>query len=725
MRKTTILIRLLTSSALMASVAVMPALAQDPARLLVDSAASMRALDRALDDGRTSGGLLMTAAANGAEKPAELDRLVTGSIRPNGPDEVDLAALYYYAERNQRDRVEKETARLRLKFPDFEPPADLYADPASRNVDDQILWALYDKNDFDGIDREIERLKRTYAGWQPSAEFREKLERRKLRIHLTDAYERKDWATVIEAGNSVDPARESEIDLMWMMIDAYREAGIPDGYLALYRGILTREGEARLPDDIIVATLQKATRDFSAAEITAAVARLGTSPAMLAKLQPVSLGLLRREVGDFNADKARQEPLPEPDIMKLRSVADQQKSPADLSLLGWYYLKLKQPVESGRWFKQALAAEENSDNAKGLYLSLAEQKLDDEAYAVAEAHIKDLSSDPEFLMNALSLRFSRPDIGKVDDDVVASYSSTIMETKSAAHAEILGWYAYNSRQFDAAEAWFQKAMEWEQSSPRLKGLVLAKSQLGKAQDVAVLRGEFETVYPEIWDEIKTARAPKERPASIVAKPAVTMAAANAPAQAARTTGGENQASYFQAFKAKRYQACVQDLQSLEARQPLSDQASLIKGWCLLGLDRMAEARDAFARSLRSGGTVRQDAAYGTALTLLRGNLTDDAEAIIGLYPLNEAREREVRAEIYWQRARSTFDHKLYQRTLDALNARLKITPEPADLSMLRGWSHYHLGHTAEARAIFSRLGQYIGSPAAREAIALTTGNGGE
>ena len=40
--------------------------------------------------------------------------------------------------------------------------------------------------------------------------------------------------------------------------------------------------------------------------------------------------------------------------------------------------------------------------------------------------------------------------------------------------------------------------------------------------------------------------------------------------------------------------------------------------------------------------------------------------------------------------------------------------------MLRGWSHYHLGRTGEARAIFSRLSQYIGNPAAREALELTS-----
>lgn len=765
MKKSTTFVRLLAASSLLMPVMAQEATAQDSVKLLTSSAQTFRALDSVFDNGRDP--VLMKS------RPAiDPDAVVTNTTpAAAAPDAVDLAALYYYAERKQGDRVEKEAARLRLKYPDFELPADLYEDPASRNVDEAPLWALYDKNDFDGIAAEVETMTRSYPGWVPSGDFRDKLSRRKLRVGMTEAYEAKDWAGVIEAGNKIDPNTEMDADIMWMMIDAYRETGVTDGLAALYRGILTREGDSRFPDEILVATLQKATRDFPADEIRAAVGKIGATPAMMVKLQPVSLGLLRREVGDFNADKVRSEPLPETDIMKLRSIAETQKAPPDLSLLGWYYLKLKQPVEGMKWFRLALSAEANADNAKGLYLSLAQQKLEDEAYAVASEHIKDLSSDPEFLMNALSLRFSRPEIGPIDAEVVESYSATITETKAAAHAEILGWYAYNSRQFEASEAWFLKAMEWEQTPARLKGLVLAETQLGKGAEVAILYEQFAAIYPQIWEEIRTAQAPQARPAAVVTKPvvvdveqtsAIPVASYHppaapvrqvayvqapapvqapvpvyaqtyvqqapapaavkqaAPARAARKPGGESQSGYYLAFKAKRYQACVQDLQSIEARQPLSSEASLIKGWCMHSLDRMAEARDAFAKALRGGGDTRNDAAYGMALTLLRGNLTDEAESIISLYPLSGQRDREIRSEIYWQRARSAFDRKLYQRSLDALNARLKVAQEPADLSMLRGWAHYHLGHRAEARAIFSRLSQYIGNPAAREALELTS-----
>jgi hypothetical protein len=36
-------------------------------------------------------------------------------------------------------------------------------------------------------------------------------------------------------------------------------------------------------------------------------------------------------------------------------------------------------------------------------------------------------------------------------------------------------------------------------------------------------------------------------------------------------------------------------------------------------------------------------------------LTDEAEALISTWPLSQARERELRSEIYVQRARSAFE----------------------------------------------------------------------
>lgn len=623
-----------------------------------------------------------------------------------GPDEVELAALYYYAKQKQQGRLEAETNRLRLKYPDFVVPADVYS-PASRQEDESTLWALYEKNDFVGIEAEIGRRRTENPEWSPSEDFSGKLARRKRRVEIMAATARKDWLGVIEAAKALDPENETEVDLVWMLLDAYAETGSKDALTRTYRGLLFREGDRRLPDQQILTTLQKSTRNFSSEDVRKAISLFAGSPVIQAGLQPVELDLTRKDVADFNADEKRQTPVAEREVERLRLAAEKGDRLEDLSLLGWYDLKLKAPASAERWFRAALAKRRDEENAKGLYLSLAAENKQDEAYAVAEEYIEEFADDPEFLMNVLSLRFSKPDQPDADEKTVTAYSNAILATSNADHAEILAWYAYNSRQFEASKAWFLKSLDWESAPVRVKGLALSLLRLGEKKDYAALETEYREIYPDIWAEIKTATPPKGTRQYV----AVEM-----PASSSKVKGGS---SYLTHFKAKRYSACIKDIAAMEARGAVSADAMLIKGWCHLELSRLADARNAFEAALGNRRT-QQDAAYGAALTLLRGRLTDDAEAMIGMYPLTDKRDREVRAEIYWQRARSAFDHKQYQRVLDALNARASLVAEPADLSQLRGWAYYHLGNRGQAQAVFARLNMHLYDPAAARGLAQSS-----
>lgn len=628
---------------------------------------------------------------------------LAGEAKP-GPGEVELAALYYYAEQKEQGRLEAETNRLRLKYPDFVIPADVYS-PAGRQVDESALWTLYERNDFTGIEAEIGRRRSENPQWTPSVDFSGKLARRKQRVEMMAATARKDWMGVIEAGKTIDPTGEREVDLVWMLLDAYAQTGAKDALAGAYRGLLFREGDRRLPDQQILTTLQKSTRDFPAEDVRKAMNLLVTSPLLQAGLQPVELDLTRKDVADFNADEKRQAPIAEGEVGRLRAVAEKGERLEDLSLLGWYDLKLKAAENAERWFKTALATRRDVEDAKGLYLSLAAQNKQEAAYAVAEDYVDDLSADPEFLMNALSLRFSKPDQPDADVKTVTAYSNAILATSNADHAEILAWYAYNSRQYEASKAWFEKSLDWESAPVRVKGLALSLLRLAAKKDFAALEAEYREIYPEIWAEIKVATPPKGRRSVAVEMPV-----------AAATGGGTG---YLAHFKAKRFSACIKEISVLETRGALSADAMLIKGWCHLELNRLAEARNAFEAALGNSRT-QADAAYGAALTLLRGRLTDDAEAMVGMYPLVEKRDREVRAEIYWQRARSAFDHKQYQRVLDALNARASLVAEPADLSQLRGWAYYHLGNRGQAQAVFARLNMHLYDPAAARGLAVST-----
>lgn len=633
-----------------------------------------------------------------SEKPAEASPVAVA-----GPDEVELAALYYYADQKQEDRVQAEIARLQLKFPGFQAPKNLYLPLAQRSVNEQSLWDLYDKNDFAGIEAEIGRLQAAHAGWVPSEDFSSKLERRKQRVAMTAATTAKDWTGVIAAGEGLDATTEPEIDLLWMLIDAYHATGMKEPLAEVCKGILFRQGDQRFADDLLATTLQKASADFSGEEIRAVIKNLWPQPGAVAALKPIEDDLLRREVATFTADETKTQPLADADISRFGALAAAGQGGADFAVLGWYGLKLGQLPAAEKAFSAAMEREPTLDSAKGLYLSLSRQKRDEDAYGFAVGHLDVLSGDSLFLMNALSPRFSKPELGALDAGTVAAYSAAISETQAADHAEILGWYAYNSRQFEAAEAWFAKAWSWQEKPERLKGLALSYLREGKKKQFAALRDEQGDRFPELFREIGKAAPPRGEKGVTVAKPA-----------ASGDTG------YIASLKAKRYDDCLRDLQRRENSGGLSADAQLIRGWCLMGLSRPSEAKSAFNVALQGGkASVRQDAAYGSALASLSAGLTGEAEAVISAYPVSASRDRELRGEIYWQRARAAFDSKNFEQTLEALNARLQLMPESSDMSVLRAWAHQRLGHKAEAHAIFQRLSMHLSDPNIMNGLNMT------
>jgi tetratricopeptide (TPR) repeat protein len=657
-----------------------------------------------------------------------------------GPDKVELAAIYYYAQQRQDARVKAEFARLKFKYPDFEMPTDLYK-PKAERIDERLLWALYNKDDIIGVDQEIARRKAADPNWTPTDDFTAKFARKKLRNTIVASHKAKNWPVVVAAGAGLNPETEKEVDLLWDMIDAYAATNNKDALGRYYRAILFRDPANAVPKSVIVATIQKATRDFAPADIRAVMAQFAADPEIMAGLANVSVDLIRREVADFNTDDSNKTPLAKSDVDALRSAAAGKDGTAsDFSLLGWYYLKIKEPAEAGAWFRRALEKEQDIDHAKGLYLALVQQDRQDEAYDLALKYQGALAADPVFLMNALAERFAKPDTGKIDAEAVKAFAGTIISTKSGPHAEILAWYAYNSGQYEAARAWFTKAFAWKPEATSLKGLALAAGQLGDKPALVALYQRYSEKYPAIWADVHLNKGGRKKPrvktdpldamqvgAVDRDMPAVRQqpdfltdgdkpakrplrrktSTSNDDSSSAATPG--NAAGYL---SSKRYGDCVATLQGR-----LSPDAALTKGWCLLGLKRTAEAKVAFSTALAGRGKTRSDASYGLALTLLRAKLTDDAESVIALYPLTPVRDKEIRLEIYWQKARSAFDHKQYQQTLNALNARIALTAEPTDMTQLRAWAHYNLGHLGEARAIFEQLAAYTDDPGVRRGLA--------
>ena len=652
--------------------------------------------------GLMAGTVALTALSANAEQHAPRPRIAAqAQAVEEAPDAVELAGLYYFAKQGQMDRVSSETRRLQLKYPNFIQPDDLFNRDETPKIDEGPLWALYEKDDYAGIEAEISRLAAAAPGWEPSDDFQEKLERRKLRFDLTEAFKAQDWPKVIAAGAAVDPKTEPDIDLLWMLIDAYRANGMSDAVVPVYRGILLRQGDDRPSVDAILITLQKAMDDFPVDELRLAIAKFATDPALGEKLHALDIDLMRREISDYVADDNPQKAPSQTAIDALRREAATAASPKDLALVGWYSLKTGKPVEAETWFRQIVKVGDDPEGIKGLFLSLKKQKKDQDAYLFATGKIDAMVNDSPFLVEALSWPFASNATGDIDPAVVKAYSAAIQRTLNADHAEELAWHAFNTKQYEAAQAWFAKAFEWKPASASLKGLVLTALRKEDKAGLERLKASYATAYPDAFADLKAIAAmQKGKAGRDVAPPAHDV-----------------EPSYLTSFKQKRYGACLADLRSLEARGALSKDAQVIRGWCQYQLSHFVEARAAFTAALEAGANNGDDAAYGLALTLLRSDLADDADQLIGRYRLNQAHDREIRGEIYWQRARAAFDRKAYQETLDALNIRMQLIPEPANLSQMRAWAHYHLGHFAQSRAIFAQLNQTTSDPGNMRGIA--------
>ena len=256
---------------------------------------------------------------------------------------VDLAALYYYAKQRQHERVDAEIARLQVLHPGFTAPADLYVTAQKLVPNEQPLWDMFAVDDFTGIDAEIVRRKTEDPKWKPTEDFANKLARKKQRIQMIELARVEDWIGVVSVGQSIDPKIETDVDLVWTLIDAYSHLGEKAPLVRAYKGLFFREPQHRLSDVHLLVTLQKAVRDFPAVEIRRVMTSLWTVPNQVPGIEMLKVDLVRKSIADFNASESNVSTVSSFDVRQLTENAVKGEIAADLSLLGWYQLKLEQP----------------------------------------------------------------------------------------------------------------------------------------------------------------------------------------------------------------------------------------------------------------------------------------------------------------------------------------------------------------------------------------------
>jgi hypothetical protein len=288
-------------------------------------------------------------------------------LRPADPEgrrgAVDDSVLRFWAARGNRGRVEDEIARLRARYPGWEPPADLFGPVAT--VDEGPLWALYDRGDYDAVRAEIERLREAHDGWAPPAKLLALMETNEVRAELGALEEAGAWDRLIEVALAHPRQIEcSAIDNMWRVARARHERGEGEAALEIYARIV----EDCRDLDHRIATLQKASRQVGEAGMEGLLARAVEHAASPAERRRIAA--LRRSLnGPEVAEELQRLHRPEATLADAERAAAAVLSARDAGAaerLGWLHLDAGEAAAAAPWFQRALEWAPTTKRAEGL-----------------------------------------------------------------------------------------------------------------------------------------------------------------------------------------------------------------------------------------------------------------------------------------------------------------------------------------------------------------------
>lgn len=606
---------------------------------------------------------------------------------------VDETALRYFARQGDTARVQAEIQRLRLLHPGWEPPTNLLSDEYIPDADIIRMWELFSAGDFAGARAAIAEKQQADPGFVVSDDLLDSLALGEAELRLRNASDARQFETVISvAANTPNLLTCERIDNLWRLAEAFARTGTTPRALDAYSYILTNCADSAER----YATLQKAIDLLERADLAPLMALERTGADGQAEFAALRLDLARRGIAAALEDGRR--PLAE-DISLFETAAQASNAADDLRLMGWYELSRDRADAGRRWFERAMTADPSEESVQGLGTALL-QMGDPEA---AEDALSDYRHDSEtltalYLDAAAALLALQPRI-ELDNRILVRIADSVMSSRQANAAQELGWYAYDFQQPQTALEWFTLALRWKTDlEPAAYGMVVAANALGDQVTVESIRTQWGPRSERIANFGRTTNStapplPQPRPQREVAAATVTPAAQTTQAQAAQATSPAPQTS-----------SGGRNCTSFVPAGSLSAGAALNHGWCLMDLNRPAQAVDHFTRALQSGSeSTRSQAAYGLSLAYIRLGLADEAAIAAAAAPITNRQAVELEIAILTQKATSAYDIGDYRRALDALDARARYAPERNDLLTLRGWSYYHLRRYREAERIFAAV----------------------
>ncbi len=663
----------------------------------------------------------------------------TPPANQNGSPQVDESALRYFASQGDTRRVNAEIARLRALYPNWNPPSDLSQLSSGGGqvpVDPIIdrLWNLYREDKIAEVRAAIAERQSSDPNWQPPQDLLTALESVEARRRLTNASDAGQWRTVLSVATETPALLTcANVDVMWRVAEAFAKTDQLDRSRDVYTYLLTNcpnPGER-------LATLQKALSLLPDNQIAELLRYERKTGAEIDNFDSIRDELARRRVEAASND-GRTTATPE-DLAAVERLARSSDEAGPVLVLGWYNYHHDNPARALDLFKTALDRKGGPKAAEGYAMSLRALERLVEAEAFAYEWREQAPENMKVYLDIATALLSQDPPPRLDARVVARIVPVVTGQRFPDGAQALGWYSYNTNQFQTARDWFRQALSWKaDDEPSAYGQALSTQRLndraGFNAIVAQWRGRSERIADLADGTVRgqatqpsLPAAPQVRtvemaPAPVVVQPRAIVQRESYEVEPApmRTTTVVETRSAQSGSGGRRN--CIMTRNA----EGLSPDAALSLGWCLMEANRPLEAVNAFDQAVRRGsGRTREEAAYGKSLAYLRKNLTSEAAVAAAQAPQTGERRVELGASILTQRALAAYRDGRYTETLLALSERARLVPEQNDLMLIRGWSYFRMGRYNDARKIFEavhRTGYSEEAAAGLNAILEATSN---
>ncbi|WP_375597132.1 tetratricopeptide repeat protein [Devosia sp. Naph2] len=633
-------------------------------------------------------GLAIGLALSVSGQSQELARAASaGDAAPRAVPIIDESALRYFARQGDERRLQAETARLSALYPGWTPPADPLAMDSGFDEQLQTMWDLYGQGDLEGVHAAIEARRAATPEWRPPQDLLDALASGSAAAELRSAAAVQDYSTFISlAANHADLLTCGNVDLLWSLAEAFVDTGKETRGLDAYGYIL----ENCTDPEVRLATMQKAGTMLASADLETLFSfeRDG-------EFGPVRLDRARAAVADYLNGVVRQ--IDADALAMVEESVATSRSADDLRLLGYYELQRNQSRRARNFFEMALEIDQGEASVSALALALAQMRDLERAEELLSEHRYDTPQLEAQYLSVASALLSGDPPRRLATETLERIIEAVSDAEDHVGAQALGWYAFNFGQAQTASRWFEKSLEYNPDyEPAAYGLLVASQKLQDRNAVRDIIRRWGAVSPRI-ELFGQPGAPTEAPEMMTVpdpdfiRPAVfrmdmgprlVLAASQTPAHA------------------RAFALCGTFLPP----ESLSPAQALPRAWCLMELERSAEAASNFERAILSqSANARTEAYYGLTLAYLRLGLIEEAAVSAAAMPQSAERVTEMQVALLGSTAVTYYGIGRYDEVLQLLDQRAMLAPEQNDLLTIRAWSYYHLGRLREAQRIFAAV----------------------